>query len=277
MTLPLGPMTSPILSIGISKDTIFGALSATSVTRLGDRGGHDLEDGQAGLLGLVQRLGQHVGRETVDLGVELERGDRVGRAGHLEVHVAEGVLGAQDVGQGDVGVALVVDEAHGDTRHRRLDRHAGRHQRERRAADRGHRGRAVGGQDVGDHAQGVGEVLLARGPREQGPLGQQAVADLAALGAAHEAGLAGRVRREVVVVHVALGLDRGDRVEQLVHPGHAERGHVEHLGLATLEQRRAVGGREQVDLGREGPDVGGAPAVDPHALLDDALGAPASW
>ena len=31
MTLPLGPMTSPILSIGISKETIFGADSATSV------------------------------------------------------------------------------------------------------------------------------------------------------------------------------------------------------------------------------------------------------
>ena len=29
MTLPLGPMTSPILSIGISMETIFGALLAT--------------------------------------------------------------------------------------------------------------------------------------------------------------------------------------------------------------------------------------------------------
>ncbi len=30
MTLPLGPITSPILSIGISKLTIFGAVSPTS-------------------------------------------------------------------------------------------------------------------------------------------------------------------------------------------------------------------------------------------------------
>ena len=30
MTLPLGPMTSPILSMGISKEMIFGADSATS-------------------------------------------------------------------------------------------------------------------------------------------------------------------------------------------------------------------------------------------------------
>ena len=30
MTLPLGPITSPILSIGMLKLTIFGAVSATS-------------------------------------------------------------------------------------------------------------------------------------------------------------------------------------------------------------------------------------------------------
>ena len=80
MTLPLGPMTSPILSIGISMETIFGALLATSVARLGDGAGHDAEDGEPGLLGLQQRLGQHVGRQAVDLRVELQRGHRVGRA-----------------------------------------------------------------------------------------------------------------------------------------------------------------------------------------------------
>ena len=37
MTLPLGPMTSPILSIGISKLTIFGAVRLHVVARRGDR------------------------------------------------------------------------------------------------------------------------------------------------------------------------------------------------------------------------------------------------
>ena len=69
---------------------------------LGDGLLHDLEDRQAGLLGLLQRLGQDVGREAVDLGVELQGGDEVARAGDLEVHVAEGVLGAEDVGEGGV-------------------------------------------------------------------------------------------------------------------------------------------------------------------------------
>ncbi len=117
MTLPFGPMTSPILSIGISKrDDLRGGLADLG-SGLGDRGVHDLEDLQAGLAGLLQRLGQHVGREAVDLGVELQGGDEVGGAGDLEVHVAEGVLGAEDVGEGGV-LALGVDQAHGDAGHR---------------------------------------------------------------------------------------------------------------------------------------------------------------
>ena len=54
---------------------------------------------QAGHLGLVERGGQHVGGDAVDLRVELQGRDGVGRAGDLEVHVAEGVLGTEDVGQ----------------------------------------------------------------------------------------------------------------------------------------------------------------------------------
>ena len=59
-------------------------------------------------------------------------------AGDLEVHVAEVILRALDVGQDDVVVALL-DEAHRDAGDRRDDRHARVHQRERRAADRTHR------------------------------------------------------------------------------------------------------------------------------------------
>ena len=64
------------------------------------------------------------------------------RAGDLEVHVAEVVLGTLDVGEDDVVVALL-DETHRDAGDRRLDRHAGVHQGQRRAADGAHRRRAV--------------------------------------------------------------------------------------------------------------------------------------
>ena len=110
-------------------------------------------------------------------------------AGDLEVHVAEVVLDAGDVGEDDVVVALL-DQAHRDARDRRLDRHARVHQRQRRAADRGHRRRAVGLEDVRHDANRVRELLDRRDHRHQRPLGERAVADVAALGAAHEAGLA---------------------------------------------------------------------------------------
>src|SRR3546814_10496739 len=51
--------------------------------------GHDVEDVEAGFLGLLQRLGQDVGGEAVDLGVELQRGDEVGGAGRSEEHTSE--------------------------------------------------------------------------------------------------------------------------------------------------------------------------------------------
>ena len=75
-------------------------------------------------------------------------------AGDLEVHVAERVLGTEDVGEGDV-LALVEHEAHRDAGDRRLDRHAGVHQRQRRAAHRRHRRGAVRREHVGDDAHRV--------------------------------------------------------------------------------------------------------------------------
>ena len=67
-----------------------------------DRLVHHVEDVQPGVLGLGQRRGQHRGGDAVELGVQLERGDELRGAGDLEVHVAERVLGAEDVGQRDV-------------------------------------------------------------------------------------------------------------------------------------------------------------------------------
>ena len=103
--LPLGPITSPILSIGISRLMIFGAVSRTSA-RASANGSRRMtvEDVQAGLAGLAQGVAQHLRGQAVDLGVELQGGHEIGRPRHLEVHVAEGVLGPEDVGQGDVVV-----------------------------------------------------------------------------------------------------------------------------------------------------------------------------
>jgi hypothetical protein len=212
--------------------------------------------------------------DAVELGVQLQRRDEVLGAGDLEVHVTEGVLGAEDVGQRDVlglAVDLVGDQAHGDAGDRAPQRHTGVEQRQGRGADRAHGRRAVGAQRLGHLPDRVGELLAVGQHRQQRPLGQRAVADLAALGRADAAGLTGGVRREVVVVHVALAVDRRQRVQLLLHAEHVQRGDAQDLGLAALEQRRAVHPREDLDRGRERADVGQAAAVDPHLVAQDAL------
>ena len=96
------------------------------------------------------------------------------------------------------------------------------------------------------------------------------MADLPALGAPHEAGLARGIGREVVVVDIPFLVDGIDPVDHLIHPGSAQRGDVEHLGLASLKQPRAVGGVNHTHIRTQRAEVGGGPAVDSHAILDDA-------
>ena len=76
--------------------------------------------------------------------------------------------------------------------------------------------RAVRLGDLGDDAHRVGELLRRRQHGEQRALGEAAVADLAALGRADAAGLAGRVRRHVVVEHEALAVLAHQRVDDLL-------------------------------------------------------------
>src|SRR5829696_5973939 len=134
---------------------VLGELGA----RLADRVGHLREDLAPPGERLVEGVAQDLEGDAADLDVHLERGDPTLGAGDLEVHVAEVILDAGDVGQHDV-VFTLLDQAHGDARHRALDRHPGVHEREARAAHRGHRRRAVRLEDVGDHAQRVRELLL---------------------------------------------------------------------------------------------------------------------
>ena len=95
------------------------------------------------------------------------------------------------------------------------------------------------------------------------------MADVAPAGPAHHLVLAGAVRREVVVVEVALLGLRADRVDPLDVRGRAERGDRQRLGLAAGEQAGAVGTRDEADLDRDRPDVRQAAAVDPDALVED--------
>src|SRR3972149_371540 len=66
---------------------------------LGEHLGHLVEDGEARRVGLLQAVADDRLGDALDLDVHLQGRDAVARAGHLEVHVPEGVFLAQDVGE----------------------------------------------------------------------------------------------------------------------------------------------------------------------------------
>ena len=97
------------------------------------------------------------------------------------------------------------------------------------------------------------------------------MAYLATLGRTHASGLAGTEGREVVMMEVALPIDRLDGVETLPLVEHAERGHGEDLGLPTLEEPGAMDERQVVWLHHKGANLGGRTSVDALTALDDHL------
>ena len=74
---------------------------AELLARTVDRLGHLAEDEEPALTGLLQRLAQDVEGDAGDLDVHLEGVDALLGAGDLEVHVAEVILDAGDVGEDD--------------------------------------------------------------------------------------------------------------------------------------------------------------------------------
>ena len=134
---------------------------------LGKLGDHAVEDFVAGLGGLLDGLAGDVEGKPLDLEIELEPSDALAGAGDLEVHVSKVVLGTEDIGQNNVLFELAVlislgNETCGDPGHGGKDGHTCIHERQTSAADTCHRGRAVGLHDLGDEADGIGEIVLVR-------------------------------------------------------------------------------------------------------------------
>ncbi len=115
------------------------------------------------------------------------------------------IFSSRDVGQDGVLVAFL-DEAHGNAGDRTLERNARLHESQTCTANTGHRGRTIRFEDVGNDAQGVGRLVLARQHCGNSALSQSAVTNLAPSGAGHAAHFAHRERREVVMQHEALAL-----------------------------------------------------------------------
>src|SRR6478609_7136571 len=109
------PITMPIFSGSIFTVEMRGAFSFSSV-RTSGIASSILSRMISSPLGLLERRLHDLPRNAGDLDVHLQAGDALAGTGDLEVHVTEMVLGALDVGEDDVIVALL-DEAHRDAGH----------------------------------------------------------------------------------------------------------------------------------------------------------------
>src|SRR5690348_13020127 len=216
----------------------------------------------------MQRLAHHVARHAADLVVHLDRGDAVGRARDLEVHVAEMVLVAEDVGEHAYLLAFL-DETHRDSSDRRLDRHPRVHQGKTPAAHRRHRGAAVGFENLGDDANRVREVRLVRQYRCERTLGERAMANFAARRSTQEFDFAGREWREIVVEEKLLVAFAKQRVDLLLVGRGPERHGDERLGFAAREYRGTMRTRQYLDLRAQRANLGRLAIVDTPILFEN--------
>ena len=97
------------------------------------------------------------------------------------------------------------------------------------------------------------------------------MADVAALGTAHEPCLPDREWWEVVVVEIALGRLQTEGVEAHLLARRSERGDAERLRLPAGEQRGPVGARRHRDLDRDRTDLIGGATVGALLVHRDPL------
>src|SRR4051812_27591465 len=241
---------------------------ADFLARPGQRLRHLAEDVAASVFRLIERDAHYLLGDRGDLDVHLQRRDAALGAGDLKVHIAEMVFVAENVRQHGKAV-LLLDQPHRDPGDRARQRHAGIHQRERRAAHARHRGRAVRLGDLGDDADRIGETVFWRQQWPYGAPGELAVADLAPSGRTHTAGFAGRIRWEVVVQDKAFAVFAFKRVDDLLVLSGTECRDHQCLRLTACEQNRAVRPRQEADLAIDRPYCSRVAPVDPGSIAQD--------
>ena len=72
---------------------------------------------------LLKRTCQNVSGNTGDLDIHLQGGDAIRRTGHLEIHIAEVVFAAEDIGKDDHAIALL-NQSHCNAGHMIFKWHA---------------------------------------------------------------------------------------------------------------------------------------------------------
>src|SRR5450631_539187 len=231
---------------------------------------HFIQDMQATALRLIQGNLHDLARDARDLDVHLQRGNAVFGTGHFEIHVAEMILIAQNIGE-HLKACAFLDQPHGHAGHRRLDGHACVHQCKTAAAHRGHRTRAIGLQDLRHDPNDIRKLLDTRHHRLHSALRKIPVSDLAPLRRTHHAGLADAERREVVVQHEGFFAFTGQAVDDLRITPRAQRRDHQGLRLAAGKERGTVRPGQHAGADLNGPHRLGVAAVDAQMAVQYAL------
>ena len=222
--LPFGPMTSPILSTGTVVVMMRGAYGLISA-------GPSMHSLMTSRMVVRASLACCRADARMSAGMPSSLVSSCRAVMNSEVPATLKSMSPKASSAPRMSVSVFVDvlavdvaghEAHGDACDRSLQRNASGEQGQRGGADGTHGGGTVGADCLGDLTDGVRELLTARQHRHEGLLGEGAMADLAALRGTDAAGLTGGVRRHLVVVHVALGLRAGQRVDLLLHLEHVQ-------------------------------------------------------
>ena len=234
----------------------------------GNRGRHGLQDLDARPARLLESVADDVEPQSGDLDVHLQRGNPVGGARDLEVHVSVVVFGPRDVGQNPVLVPPG-NEAHRDAGDGSLERHAGIHEGEASPGHRGHGTRPVGLEGVGHHPDGVVELFLARDRGQQGALGERSVPDFAPAGPTHHPGFSHGEGREVVVQEKALFPGAVHPIQALALAERRQGGDHERLRLPAGENRGTVSPGEDANLAGQLANLVERPPIQALSFLKD--------
>ena len=201
---------------------------------------HFTEDVQTTLTGLLKCF-LHDGRsDALNFDVHLQRGDTSFGTRYFEVHVAEVVFVAEDVGQNCVGTVVFENEAHCNASNRCFERNASVHHRQGATTDRSHGGRTVRFSDLGHNADGVWEVGRCRQNCLKRTPCQFTVTDFTTTRRTNAANFTNRVRREVIVQQEVRTEVAVQSVDDLFVVAGAEGGNNQTLGFAASEQSRTV-------------------------------------
>ena len=192
-------------------------------------------------------------RDAGKLEIKLETSDAHFRSAEFEIHVAEVILAADNVGKRGVALERLTfefgNETDGNTGHRATERNTCIHERKHASADTGHRCGSIGFHHFAHDTNSVREILLTWHDWLDRALGKGTMSDLAAVLSTETTSLTHAERREVVVEHEALCVWASSvGVNHLRFVGRSESRDAECLSLTTSKERGAMRAREKTSL-----------------------------